>query len=82
MTCRAVLKEIDGQPARFIGSQTGRDDAEKVLLRVGDKECTVSGRKWAAAPAWSGEWPAWAGKSPRKSGWIRSRMASEARQSA
>lgn len=82
MSYRAVLKEIDGQPARFIGSQTGREDADKVLLRVGDKERTVSGQNWAAAPGWSGEWPDWAGKSPRKFGWLRSRMASEARQSA
>ena len=32
MIYRAVLKEVDGKPAVFIGSRTGRDDAEKVLL--------------------------------------------------
>jgi hypothetical protein len=82
MSYRAVLKEIDGQPARFIGSQTGREDAEKVLLRVGNRERTVSGRKWAAAPDWAGEWPNWATESSRRTGWLRPRMATEAQRRA
>ncbi|AWN42692.1 hypothetical protein DK389_22035 [Methylobacterium durans] len=62
MTYRSVLKEVDGKPAVFIGSRTGRDDAEKVLLRVGDTEKTISGQQWAAAPFWAGKRPVWAGK--------------------
>ena len=41
MTYRAVLKDMDGKPAAFIGSRTGREDAEVVLLRVGDREETA-----------------------------------------
>ena len=61
MTYRAVLKEIDGKPACFIGSRTGKDDAEKVLLRVDNRELMMSGQKWASSPVWTGERPAWAG---------------------
>ena len=61
MTYRAVLKEVDGKPAAFIGSRTGREDAEVVLLRVGDREETTSGQRWASAPPWTGKRPSWAG---------------------
>lgn len=65
MTYRVVLKEIDGKPACFIGSQTGKDDAETVLVRVGDRELIVSGQRWASAPKWVGERPTWAGTGPK-----------------
>ncbi|MER2267669.1 hypothetical protein [Methylobacterium oxalidis] len=64
MVYRGVLKEVDGKPAVFIGSRTGRDDAEKVLLRVGDSEKTVDGQQWATAPLWAGKRPVWAGNRP------------------
>jgi hypothetical protein len=61
MAHRRVIKSINGKPAVFIGSQTGRDDAEKVLLRVGDREEMTSGQRWASAPLWEGKRPSWAG---------------------
>ena len=62
MAHRRVIKAINGKPAAFIGSQTGREDAEKVLLRVGDREETASGQRWASAPLWEGKRPSWAGR--------------------
>ena len=81
MTYQAVLKEIDGKPARFIGSATGKEDADKVLLRVGDRERTVNGQKWALAPAWSGDWPEWAARKSSRREWLRSKMATAPHQS-
>jgi len=62
MANTAIIRDVGGVPAMFVGSKTGRDDAPFVFVRVGDEERRMRWAEWDALPAWSGAKPTWAAK--------------------
>jgi hypothetical protein len=62
MANTAIIRDVGGVPAMFVGSKTGRDDAPFVFVRVGDEERRMRWAEWDAFPAWSGAKPSWAVK--------------------
>ena len=62
MANSAIIRDVCGVPAMFVGSKTGLDDAPFVFIRVGDEERRMRWAEWDALPAWSGARPSWAVK--------------------
>jgi hypothetical protein len=68
MANTAIIRDVSGVPAIFVGSKTGRDDAPFVFIRVGDEERRMRWAEWDALPAWSGARPSWATKQGKAAG--------------
>lgn len=57
MANTATIRIVNGVPATFAGSKTGRDDAPFVFVKVGDEERRMRWAEWDALPPWTGPLP-------------------------